>query len=202
MGSNPSIGSKDTLKRVSFYFCFSHSSFGISKNFNCLYVFKLQLLLLNVLVMKRFAFYLLPILLCFAVGLSASYFQSDSISEWYPLLNKPVLTPPNGAFPIAWSIIYICMGLSLGHLIERGADKTLSVLWGIQLVVNFLWSLLFFAFRNPFLGLVDILLLDILVWIYISRAYRKEKAAALLFVPYFLWLLLATYLNGYVYLYN
>ena len=139
--------------------------------------------------MKRFAFYLLPILLCFAVGLSASYFQSDSISEWYPLLNKPVLTPPNGAFPIAWSIIYICMGLSLGHLIERGADKTLSVLWGIQ-------------FRNPFLGLIDILLLDILVWIYISRAYRKEKAAALLFVPYFLWLLLATYLNGYVYLYN
>ena len=146
--------------------------------------------MLNVLVMKRFAFYLLPILLCFAVGLSASYFQSDSISEWYPLLNKPVLTPPNGAFPIAWSIIYICMGLSL------------SVLWGIQLVVNFLWSLLFFAFRNPFLGLIDILLLDILVWIYISRAYRKEKAAALLFVPYFLWLLLATYHNGYVYLYN
>ena len=202
MGSNPSIGSKDILFRVSFYFCFSHSSFGISKNFNYLYVFKLQLLLLNVLVMKRFAFYLLPILLCFAVGLSASYFQSDSISEWYPLLNKPALTPPNGAFPIAWSIIYICMGLSLGRLIERGADKTLSVLWGIQLVVNFLWSLLFFAFRNPFLGLIDILLLDILVWIYISRAYRKEKAAALLFVPYFLWLLLATYLNGYVYLYN
>ena len=145
--------------------------------------------MLNVLVMKRFAFYLLPILLCFAVGLSASYFQSNSISEWYPLLNKPALTPPNGAFPIAWSIIYICMGLSLGRLIERGADKTLSVLWGIQLVVNFL-------------GLIDILLLDILVWIYISRAYRKEKAAALLFVPYFLWLLLATYLNGYVYLYN
>lgn len=158
--------------------------------------------MLNVLVMKRFAFYLLPILLCFAVGLSASYFQSDSISEWYPLLNKPALTPPNGAFPIAWSIIYICMGLSLGCLIERGANKTLSVLWGIQLVVNFLWSLLFFAFRNPFLGLIDILLLDILVWIYISRAYRKEKAASLLFVPYFLWLLLATYLNGYVYLYN
>ena len=158
--------------------------------------------MLNVLVMKRFAFYLLPILLCFAVGLSASYFQSNSISEWYPLLNKPALTPPNGAFPIAWSIIYICMGLSLGRLIERGANKTLSVLRGIQLVVNFLWSLLFFAFRNPFLGLIDILLLDILVWIYISRAYRKEKAAALLFVPYFLWLLLATYLNGYVYLYN
>lgn len=93
--------------------------------------------MLDVLVMKRFAFYFLPILLCFAVGLSASYFQSNSISEWYPLLNKPVLTPPNGAFPIAWSIIYICMGLSLGRLIERGADKTLSVLWGIQLVVNF-----------------------------------------------------------------
>ena len=125
--------------------------------------------------MKRFAFYLLPILLCFAVGLSASYFQSDSISEWYPLLNKPVLTPPNGAFPIAWSIIYICMGLSLGHLIERGADKTLSVLWGIQLVVNFLWSLLFFAFRNPFLGLIDILLLDILVWIYQGHIEKRKR---------------------------
>ena len=136
--------------------------------------------MLNVLVMKRFAFYLLPILLCFAVGLSASYFQSDSISEWYPLLNKPALTPPNGAFPIAWSIIYICMGLSLGRLIERGANKTLSVLWGIQLVVNFLWSLLFFAFRNPFLGLIDILLLDFSVDLYIKGISKRESGGTVI----------------------
>ncbi len=152
--------------------------------------------------MKTVVRYALPILLCFGVGLSASYFQSDSIATWYPTLNKSALTPPNAAFPIAWSLIYVCMGLSLGRLIGGCRDKILLGLWGVQLVMNFAWSLLFFTFRNPLWGLVDILLLDVAVAVYIRGAYRTDKAAAWLFAPYFLWLLLATYLNGYVYLYN
>ena len=57
---------------------------------------------------------IIPILVCFLVGLSASYFQADAIKNWYPTLIKPAVTPPNIVFPIAWSIIYVCMGLSIG----------------------------------------------------------------------------------------
>lgn len=78
--------------------------------------------MLNVLVMKRFAFYLLPILLCFAVGLSASYFQSNSISEWYPLLNKPALTPPNGAFSYCMEYHLYLYGTFIGALDRKGCE--------------------------------------------------------------------------------
>ncbi len=152
--------------------------------------------------MKGIVYYLLPILLCLGVGFAGSLFQARSMIEWYPLLDKSTLTPPGIAFPIAWSVIYICMGISLGRLIHHSRDRVLFWIWGIQLVLNFLWSLFFFTLRYPLLGLVDILLLDVLVFIYTTSAYRRDKAAAWLFVPYFLWLLFATYLNGYIYLYN
>lgn len=152
--------------------------------------------------MKNIVYYFLSMLLCFAVGLSASYFQSDSLAEWYPLLDKSSLTPPALAFPIVWSILYVCMGVSLGRLIVGCRDKVLLGLWGVQLLLNFLWSIFFFTCRNPLLGLVDILLLDVLVLLYMVNSRRYDKVASWLFAPYFLWLLLATYLNGYVYLYN
>ena len=55
--------------------------------------------------MKKIAAYLIPVLACFAVGISASFFQASSIAEWYPTLTKPTLTPPNIVFPIAWSVL-------------------------------------------------------------------------------------------------
>ncbi len=152
--------------------------------------------------MKQIMMYVWCVLLCFTVGLSASYFQADSLELWYPLLNKPAITPPNWVFPIAWGIIYVAMGISLGRLISRRCSNGLKVLWVAQLVVNFLWSILFFLMQSPLLGLIDILILDILVITYIWRAYRCDRWASWLFIPYILWLALATYLNTYIYLYN
>lgn len=57
---------------------------------------------------------LIAIIICFGVGLTASYFQAEAIQTWYPTLNKPTLTPPNFLFPIAWSILYLCMAISIG----------------------------------------------------------------------------------------
>ena len=99
--------------------------------------------------MKKIAAYLIPVLACFAVGISASFFQASSIAEWYPTLTKPTLTPPNIVFPIAWSVLYLCMGLSLGRLIVRRQHKGIIRLWVLQLIANFLWSILFFTLRNP-----------------------------------------------------
>lgn len=152
--------------------------------------------------MKKITLYLLPILLCLLIGFLGSRFQSSALTEWYPLLNKSALTPPNLAFPIAWGILYICMGVSLGRLLVQGKGKGIISVWVTQLIFNFLWSIFFFYFRNPLIGFVDIVVLDLLVIAYIFLAARRDRAAAWLFVPYLLWLLLATYLNGYVLMNN
>ena len=60
--------------------------------------------------MKKTPYYLIPVLVCFLLGFIAGRIQSDAIENWYPLLDKPALTPPNIAFPIAWSVIYLCSG--------------------------------------------------------------------------------------------
>lgn len=151
---------------------------------------------------EKIAAYLIPVLACFAVGISASFFQASSIAEWYPTLTKPTLTPPNIVFPIAWSVLYLCMGLSLGRLIVRRQHKGIIRLWVLQLIANFLWSILFFTLRNPLAGFIDIVLLNILVGLYIFAASRRDRAAAWLFVPYLLWTLFAAYLNGYILLHG
>ena len=124
--------------------------------------------------MKKIAAYLIPVLACFAVGISASFFQASSIAEWYPTLTKPALTPPNIVFPIAWSVLYLCMGLSLGRLIVRRQHKGIIRLWILQLIANFLWSILFFTLRNPLAGFIDIVLLNILVGLYIFAASHVQ----------------------------
>ena len=150
--------------------------------------------------MKRLFRYLGPVLLCFAVGFSASLFQARAIAEWYPALVKPPLTPPAVAFPIAWSIIYLCMGISGGLVLtsEAPARKSAVRLWFLQLGCNFLWSILFFVCRSPLLGMADIVVLDVLVILYLVRSANVRAAAAWLFVPYLCWILFATYLNAYI----
>lgn len=150
--------------------------------------------------MKKFLQFLFPILLCFLLGWFASLLQEDSIREWYPFLAKPALTPPNIAFPIAWGIIYLCMGVAAGLLLStpRPGSATLLRLWFIQLIVNFCWSLFFFWFRSPAAGLADILLLDALVIAFVVKAWPCHRAAAILFLPYLIWIAFATYLNVWI----
>lgn len=154
--------------------------------------------------MKKVLNIITPVLICFLVGLTASYFQSDSISTWYPQLNKPFLTPPNIIFPIAWSIIYLLIGISIGLILNSNSKekKALTAVFAIQLFFNFTWSILFFYMQNPLLGFINIIVLDILVIYYIAKSKSVNKISAYLFVPYLLWILFATYLNGYVLLYN
>lgn len=80
--------------------------------------------------------------------------------------------------------------------------KTLIVLFILQLIANFLWSVFFFYLENPFLGLTDIVILDIIVIFYIIKSYSVSKISTWLFVPYLLWILFATYLNAYIFIYN
>ncbi|WP_018108819.1 TspO/MBR family protein [Bacteroides propionicifaciens] len=147
---------------------------------------------------------IVPILICFLVGMTASYFQADAIQTWYPTLNKPILTPPNIIFPIAWSIIYLLMGASIGLVLNSSTPekRKIGILFILQLLFNFSWSFSFFYLQNPLLGLINILILDILVLMYIIKTYKAFKVSSYLFLPYIIWIAFATYLNGYIWLAN
>lgn len=154
--------------------------------------------------MKNILRFVIPILACFLVGLGASYFQSDAIADWYPTLNKPVLTPPNAAFPVVWSILYLCMGVSIGLiLVSKRPEKYYFInLFVAQLLFNFTWSIFFFYFQNPLVGFINIVILDALIVVYAYRSYSVCKASSILFIPYAVWVTFAAYLNLYILLYN
>lgn len=154
--------------------------------------------------MKKFLSFLLPVLICFGLGFIASRFQTDALENWYPYLNKPQSTPPDSVFPIAWSILYLCMGISIGLILnsESPRRQSLIILFAVQLVLNFLWSILFFYFQQPLWGLIDILLLLASIVLYAIKAYPASKTASFLFLPYILWVGFATWLNLYIFLYN
>ena len=152
-------------------------------------------------IMKKAVCYVVPVLLCLLVGVVAGSLQTESLSGWYPTLTKAPLSPPAIVFPIAWTLLYICMGLSLGRVLIDG-DKRFVTLWFLQLAVNFLWSIFFFYLRSPLAGLVDIVVLDLLVVLYVWGVRRQTPSAAWLFVPYLAWILFATYLNAYIYIKN
>lgn len=156
------------------------------------------------MIMRKVLSIIIPILVCFFIGLTASYFQADAIKNWYPTLIKPALTPPNIVFPIAWSIIYLCMGISIGLIINSAIEQKqfFVKVFIMQLFFNFTWSIGFFYFQNPLIGFINILLLDIFVINYTLKSYPVNKVSSLLFIPYVIWLLFATYLNGYVLMYN
>lgn len=140
---------------------------------------------------------------CIAVpllaGLAGSIASISSISSWYTTLIKPPLTPPNWVFGPVWTILYILMGISLYFVIREGTEnkhvRLGIMLFAGQLLVNILWSFVFFGLHSPILGLVAILVLIALVLAMIYYFYLVSRIAAGLLVPYIVWLCIATYLN-------
>lgn len=95
---------------------------------------------------------LVAVIICFSVGVMASYFQVDAIQTWYPFLNKPLLTPPNFIFPIVWSILYLCMGILIGLIwnAKHTKRKILRWLFSFQLLLNFNGVFTFSTFKIRF----------------------------------------------------
>jgi len=137
-------------------------------------------------------------LVCFAAGGLGSYWTAGSVNTWYPSLHKPVWNPPNWLFGPVWSALYLAMAVA-GWLVWRKAgwrDGRLAFgLFAAQLILNTLWSFLFFGMQSPLAGLVDILVL----WLLIAAAGlalgRIVPAAGWLFAPYWAWVSYAVTLN-------
>ena len=141
--------------------------------------------------------YLFAILICLAVGGIAGFVTIDAVKTWYLTLNKPSWNPPNYLFGPVWTSLYILMGIAWGMVwssdsIEKPRAMQFFI---IQLVFNFFWSFLFFGMKNISVALFDIVALWIMILLTIIVFNRISKTAALLLVPYILWVSFATVLN-------
>lgn len=114
----------------------------------------------------------------------------------YGVLNKPPLSPPGIVFPIAWTILYLLMGL--GNYLTDNRSK----FYKLQLTVNLIWPLIFFRLKWYFIALVWLLFLVYFVILMLKDFYQIKKEAFYLNLPYLFWLLFATYLNFGVYILN
>lgn len=139
------------------------------------------------------------------VGTLSGYLSGNSRAA-YQQLEQPSFAPPGWLFPIVWSILFVLMGIS-SYLIYTSEDnhqqrnKTL-LLYGIQLFVNFFWSIIFFIGEMYLFAFIWILLLWGLIFATIYAFYQISKPAAYLLIPYLLWVTFAGYLNLILYLLN
>lgn len=140
---------------------------------------------------------LIAILIPEAVGLLSS-FVTGNIGDAYTSYTKPPLSPPGIVFPIVWGILYALMGIASYIIYEEGKGekrKEALTFYGLQLVVNFIWPIIFFRFEAYWVAVVVILILLVLVIITAIKFKEISNVAFWLLVPYILWLLFATYLN-------
>jgi tryptophan-rich sensory protein len=124
-------------------------------------------------------------------------------SDWYVQLNKAPWTPPGWVFGVVWTIIMICFAFYLSSIWNRSENKTLFIsLFSTQWLLNIAWNPVFFYWHQALYGLVIISALTILMGYFLVYYWHVAKAISLLVLPYFLWLLIATSLNGYVVVFN
>lgn len=139
---------------------------------------------------KRIIYSLLPIIGGAIVGLITSGYMD------YQDIVKPLFSPPGIVFPIVWTILYILMGISYFLATKDNEDnKELDQIYLLQLFVNFIWPIIFFALGMYFTAFLWIVLLIILVIVMIKELLKANKISGYLQIPYLIWLLFATYLN-------
>ncbi|MGI6030635.1 MAG: TspO/MBR family protein [Eubacteriales bacterium] len=153
--------------------------------------------------MKKWPYWVFP-LIALGVGALAGFLIRDSMQEVYPMLEKSALTPPAMVFPIVWTILYVLMGWGMAMVYTAQGDNGGKALWiwGAQLAVNFLWSLLFFNQQQFLWALVLLLGLWLLILWMMVEFHRIKPIAAWLQLPYLLWVSFAAYLNYAVWVLN
>jgi len=124
---------------------------------------------------------------------------------WYKTLTQPPLTPPAWIFPPAWVVLYTLIFISFVTFTVKPSSEGKS--WGYiifftQMILNLSWSPVFFHMHNIGLALAIIVIMDILVLINIIEFLKVSKTAGLLLIPYFIWIIFATYLNAGFFLLN
>lgn len=149
---------------------------------------------------------LIPLIIGYLSNSLSNLLSGVSTSQYYSQLIKPSFAPPGYIFPIAWTILYILMGISAYKISKKEYNsskvKDAMFYYWLQLGLNFLWSILFFGLGLRFTALVDLILLLIVLIIMIYKFYKLDKKAAYLNIPYVIWILYAGVLNYFTWIIN
>lgn len=144
--------------------------------------------------------FIISIIICEGFGSLGAIFTTSSISTWYATLQKPVFNPPNWLFAPAWTILFFLIGVALYYVWINYEKKKYQAqiaikFFVIQFILNVLWSLFFFGFRDPGLALVEIMVLWIFILITYIKFYHIDKRAGYYLIPYLAWVTFAAALN-------
>ena len=150
---------------------------------------------------KQILKFLVALVVCFgASGLGALFMAGDSVNTWYAQLQKPSFTPPDWVFGPAWTILYLLMAISVFLVWNKGLDypkvKQSLGLFLIQLALNAFWTPLFFGFHLILPAFIDIIVLWFAILFTMLAFKRISLRAAILLIPYLIWVGYATILNG------
>lgn len=142
---------------------------------------------------------IISILVCQCAGIIGSFFTRRSIPEWYTLIKKPSFTPPDWIFAPVWGSLFTLMGIAAFLVWRKGLNisevKAALIIFILQLILNSLWSIVFFGGRSIMGGLIVIVFLWLAILWTIIEFFAISKPAAALLVPYILWVSFAVILN-------
>ena len=141
------------------------------------------------------------VIICLSVGYLSGMVTREAITTWYPTLVKPSFNPPNWIFAPVWTSLYVMMGIAAGLVWNQIASNEVAVtkalqFFGIQLVLNVLWSYLFFGMHNLMLATIEVVLLWLLIFENYSQFAKINKTASYLLLPYLAWVSFASVLTA------
>lgn len=145
------------------------------------------------------------IIICEGVGFLGTIFTIPSIQGWYMTLQKAPFSPPSWIFGPVWTALYFLMAIALFLVLQKKLKKQrnfLIILFSVQLVLNFFWSVIFFGLHLPLAAFIEIIFLWISIALLIVDFWKYSKTAAMLLVPYLLWVSFASILNLFIALLN
>ena len=138
-----------------------------------------------------------------ALALGSLFTNQGVTSDWYTTANQAPWTPPGWVFGAAWTTIMICYSFYMSALWDKHENKKrILTLFVIQFVLNVIWNPIFFYFHQVGLALISIILLTVLMGFFLFSFRKLVGLMSILVLPYFIWLCIATSLNGYIFLYN
>jgi len=156
--------------------------------------------------LKSFSKLIIAIVACELAGIIGSVFTTPSIAGWYAGIVKPALNPPAWVFGPVWTTLFVLMGISAFLIWKKGLDrKDVKIALGIflgQLMLNTLWSIIFFGLHSLGGALVEIVFLWLAILLTIIAFAKISKPAAWLLAPYILWVSFAMYLNYAIWMLN
>ena len=154
--------------------------------------------------MKNIWKLIISLIIPFLASAIGGFFTANSVSTWYITINKPFFNPPSWIFGPVWTLLYLLMGISLYFIwINKGKNKKPAFqVFGVQMFLNALWSVLFFGLQKPLFAFIEIIFLWLAILATTIYFYRINKVSAYLLIPYILWVSFAAILNFSIFILN